>query len=78
MYVFELQKTKDTSFIDSISSFKNDTVIYISMSGNNQVNLEKCLDCIYFDDREKFELLHLKREDGNIIAIVLMKNEKNT
>ena len=76
VYVKELPRAVDKTFVDGIVNKSDETMIYITIAGGWQVELEEALDCLYVDHRREFELIDVKRNRGLIGALIVMKHKK--
>ena len=76
VYVKELPRAVDKTFVDGIVNKSDETMIYITIAGGWQVELEEALDCLYVDHRREFELIDVKRNRGLIGALIAMKHKK--
>jgi hypothetical protein len=72
-YISDLPHSVDTSWVDNIYRKSDDTIIYITIAGPWQVELEEALDCLYLDNKRSFELIQLKKEQRYIGACIAMK-----
>lgn len=75
-YVSDLPNATDTSWVDGITNKSDETIIYITIAGNWHSELLEALDCLYLDNKRKFELIQLKKQPRFIGACIAMKHER--
>ena len=72
-HITELEKSRMDKFVDALCRNTDETLIYISIGGNNPSELEEALNAMYMDNTRVFELVEIKRSRTIIGVLVCMK-----
>lgn len=75
--IADLPQSVDKSWVDGITNQSKETIVYITICGPWHCELVEALDCIYFDNKRKFELVTIKKDNKYVGACVAMKDKKN-
>ena len=75
-YCSDLERRKLTNFSHTVSPYPSDeTLIYINIAGQNNEEIQSAFDCIYFDDKRKFNIVDIKTQNFIMSALVVMSSD---